>query len=292
MNDLLVEHFPEIVDFHFTSHVEEELDEIAEGKISWTSVCEEFYVPFKKRLTEKEETVIKQVEASTISCPHCGKMMVIKFGKMGKFLACPDPESKVTLPLPEEAAKIRELEEKTKDELCPLCGKAMAVKRGRFGFFLGCTDYPKCKGIKKIWNKTGFKCPNCRSLISDVGDQISDIRNQISEIGHQVSKIQNPKSEIRSPKFDIRNPTSAPMSTPTSEIRYPISELGDIVEKKGRGRFAKKPFYACTRYPDCMFLMNKKPESEAELQIALKEWKNKPSKKEKAGKDRKKSQVE
>ena len=63
--------------------------------------------------------------------------------------------------MPEEAAQIKALEAKTQGELCPICGKDMEIKRGRFGFFLGCVDYPKCKGISKIWNKTGFKCPNC-----------------------------------------------------------------------------------------------------------------------------------
>lgn len=214
VNDLLVEHFPEIVDIAFTSHIEEELDEIAEGKMKWTNVCREFYGPFKKDLIEKEASVEKQIEISTTPCPHCGKPMIIKFGRMGKFLACPEPGVKVTLPMPEEAAQIKALEEKTKDERCPICGKPMKVTRGRFGFFLGCVDYPKCKGISKIWNKTGFKCPHCKT--------------------------------------------------------------GDIVEKKSRGR--GKPFYACTRYPDCTFVMSKKPESEEELQAALKHWIEHPPK--------------
>jgi DNA topoisomerase-1 len=222
VNDLLVTNFPEIVDIKFTSHIEEELDEVAEGKIKWTEVCREFYGPFKKNLAEKEASVEKQVEISDVPCPHCGKPMLIKFGRMGKFLACPEPGVKVTLPMPEEAAQIKELEEKTKGELCPICGKPMKVRRGRFGFFLGCVDYPKCKGVGKIWNKTGFKCPNC-------------------------------------------------LTTPER-----ADKPGDIVEKKSRGR--GKPFYACTRYPDCTFLMNKKPESEEELQAALKHWKENPPK--------------
>jgi DNA topoisomerase-1 len=223
VNDLLVKNFPEIVDVNFTSHTEEELDEIAEGKIKWTDVCSEFYWPFKKDLDEKEASVEKQIEISDTPCPHCGKPMIIKFGRMGKFLACPEPGVKVTLPMPEEAAKIKELEEKTKDEKCPICGKPMKVRRGRFGFFLGCVDYPKCKGIAKIWNKTGFKCPNCLE---------------------SASRKDNP---------------------------------GDIVEKKSRGR--GKIFYACTRYPECEFVMNKKPESIEDLQEALKHWKENPPKK-------------
>ncbi len=216
VNDMLVENFPEIVDINFTAKVEADFDKIAEGEEEWVPVIRNFYTPFKKHLAEKEETVEKQVETSTTPCPHCGKMMLIKFGRMGKFLACPDPESKVTMPLPEEAAKIAELTEKTKGEICPICGKAMEVKRGRFGYFLGCVDYPKCKGIAKIWNKTGFKCPSC--LASD-------------------SRKDKP---------------------------------GDVVEKKSRGR--GKPFFACTRWPDCEFIINLKPESEEQLQEQYKLW--------------------
>ncbi len=221
VTDMLVENFPEIVDINFTSHIEEEFDDIAEGKIKWVPVIEEFYGPFKKHLIEKEASVEKQVEVSDTPCPHCSKPMLIKYGRMGKFLACPEEGSKVTLPMPEEAAKIKELEEKTKDEMCPICGKPMEVKRGRFGFFLGCSDYPNCKGISKIWNKTGFKCPLC--LDTDRKDK-----------------------------------------------------PGDIVEKKGRGR--GKPFYACTRWPDCTLIMNKKPESQEELMELYQNWKDNPPK--------------
>ena len=220
VNDMLVENFPEIVDIDFTSHIEEGFDQIAEGKVKWVPIIEEFYTPFKKHLIEKEATVEKLVEQTEIPCPTCGKKMIIKFGRSGKFLACPDLECKTTKPLPEEEAKIKELEEKTKGELCPICSKPMIVRRGRFGYFLGCQDYPKCKGIAKIWNKTGFKCLSCQE-----------------------------------------------------QGRTPV---GDIVEKKSRGR--GKVFYACTNFPDCNFLMSKKPESEQELQEALTHWKENPPK--------------
>ncbi len=214
VNDMLVENFPETIDINFTSHIEAEFDDIAEGKIKWVPVVEEFYTPFSKNLKEKTESVEKMVVVSDTPCPHCGQMMLIKFGRMGKFLACPEPGSKVSLPLPEEAAKIKELQEKTQGEICPICSKPMEVKRGRFGYFLGCVDYPTCKGISKIFTKTGFKCPNCLT--------------------------------------------------------------GEVVEKKSRGR--GKLFYACSRWPDCTFVMNKKPESEEELKIALQYWKDNPPK--------------
>jgi len=237
VNDMLVEHFPEIVDINFTSHVEEELDEIAEGKIGWTQVCREFYEPFKQHLDAKEIAVEKNVQVSDTPCPHCGQPMLIKFGRMGKFLACPQEGSKITLPTPEEAAHIKTLEEKTNGQRCPLCDKEMKIKRGRFGYFLGCVDYPKCKGILKIWNKTGFTCPLC-------------------------------------------------LDTPERK-----DKPGDIVEKKGRGR--GRLFYACTRWPDCTFIINKKPDTEAELKKLYNQWKEKSSQttetERKRGRGRKKS---
>ncbi len=228
---MLVENFPKIVDVNFTSKIEEDFDKIAEGEMKWVPVIEEFYGPFKANLKEKEAQVEKQVEVSNTPCPHCGQPMLIKFGRMGKFLACPEEGSKVTLPMPEEAAMIKELEAKTQGEMCPICGKQMEVKRGRFGFFLGCTDYPKCKGISKIWNKTGYKCPLCLE---------------------DAERKERP---------------------------------GDIVEKKGRGR--GKPFFACTRWPDCTLIMNKKPESQEELMELFQNWKDnppKPKEKKKYGK--------
>lgn len=225
VTDMLVEHFPEIVDINFTSKIEEQFDDIAEGKLKWVPVIADFYGPFKEHLIEKEKTVEKKIELSDTPCPHCTKPMLIKYGRMGKFLACPEEGSKVTLPMPEEAAQIKALEEKTKDERCPICEGEMKVHRGRFGFFLGCKDYPKCKGISKIWNKLGFKCPMC-------------------------------------------------LETEDRKIKP-----GDVVEKKGRGR--GKPFYACTRWPDCTMILNIKPENEAQL-MELYEESKKPKPKAKA----------
>jgi DNA topoisomerase-1 len=161
--DLLVEHFPEIADPSFTAGIETQFDEIADGTREWHAVMKDFYTPFKKHLDEKEASVEKQIVVTETPCPHCGEMMIMKFGRTGKFLACPQEGSKVTLPTPEEAAEIAALEAKVVGEICPLCGKDMKIKKGRFGFFLGCVDYPTCKGVSKIWTRIGYKCPNCRN---------------------------------------------------------------------------------------------------------------------------------
>ncbi|MEZ4180087.1 MAG: type I DNA topoisomerase [Candidatus Doudnabacteria bacterium] len=166
VTDMLVAHFPEIIDIDFTSRVEADFDKIASGEIQWVPMIKDFYTPFKQHLEEKEQTVKKLIEVSNTPCPHCQQPMLIKYGRMGKFLACPEEGSKVTKPMPEEEREIAELTAKTREYECPECGKLMDVKRGRFGFFLGCQDYPTCKGISKIWNKTGFKCPLCQETES------------------------------------------------------------------------------------------------------------------------------
>lgn len=158
VNDILVEHFPKIVDLEFTAQMENELDEIADGKKQWVPVIREFYGPFHQNLTEKEKSVEKHVEHLDEKCPTCGNGLIIKFGRFGKFVACSTyPECKFTRPMPEE----QKLIEENSGEICEKCGKPMVVKFGRFGSFLGCTGYPECKGIKKILKTTGVACPKC-----------------------------------------------------------------------------------------------------------------------------------
>jgi len=168
VNDLLVEHFPTIVDYDFTANMENELDEIAEGKKEWKPIIKAFYEPFKKLLVEKDKEINKKdlvEEKSDEKCPKCGKDMVIKMGRFGKFLACTGyPECKTTKPLGEDG---KPAVEEPVDVKCEKCGKPLVRKTGRFGAFLGCSGYPDCKNIVNIEKKTGVKCPKC-----DEGDII------------------------------------------------------------------------------------------------------------------------
>lgn len=158
INDLLVEHFPKIVDLEFTANLEEELDDIAEGKKEMKPVLEHFYKPFKELIDKADKTIDRKdlgEEETDEKCDKCGKAMIIKMGRFGKFMACSGfPECKNAKPLPGSEEAI------TTDEKCPICGKEMQVKRGRFGAFLGCIDYPECKGIKAI--TIGVQCPECK----------------------------------------------------------------------------------------------------------------------------------
>jgi DNA topoisomerase I len=173
VNDFLVKHFPKILDYKFTVRMEEMLDEIEEGKEEWEGEIKEFYDPFHDLVEEKMETVKKEdvIEQETDEiCDDCGKPMVIKFGRFGKFLSCSGfPECKSAKPLDKETGGVDEAKEKEIEELakkmahkkCKKCGEKMEVKTGRFGEYLACTKYPDCKTTESILKSIDVKCPEC-----------------------------------------------------------------------------------------------------------------------------------
>ncbi|MEE9591249.1 MAG: type I DNA topoisomerase [Thermodesulfobacteriota bacterium] len=162
VTDLLVKSFPQVLDAKFTAHLEEELDKVEEGDLSWLKVVKEFYGPFRE-LLDKANIEMKDVKREEIptdmKCEKCGKVMMIKWGKRGQFLACSGyPECKNTKDfVMREDGSIKILEAEETGEKCPTCGKPMIVKTGRFGRFLACSSYPDCKTVKPI--STGVKCP-------------------------------------------------------------------------------------------------------------------------------------
>lgn len=162
VNDLLVEHFPKIVDYKFTAKMEEDLDDIASGEKNWQPIIKKFYQPFKQNLMRKERQLSKKdftEEQTEKICEKCGQPMIIKLGRYGKFLACSNyPDCKNTKPLNGNGEAG---EPEITDEKCEKCGKPMVVKNGRYGKFLACSGYPDCKNIKNIEDKTGVKCPQC-----------------------------------------------------------------------------------------------------------------------------------
>ncbi len=167
VNDLLVEHFPKIVDIKFTAKMEEDLDKIAQGEEKWTKVAEEFYKPFDKNLQNKYQEVKKKditEKPTNKKCPKCGAPLIVRLGKYGKFYACSKfPECKYTEPL----------EKKTLGIKCPKCGKGEIIeKRTKSGkIFYACNQWPKCDFA--LWDKpTGEKCPKCGSLLVEKGKKI------------------------------------------------------------------------------------------------------------------------
>ena len=132
----MVKHFADIVGINFTADMETQLDAIAEGKLQFQKVLADFYKPFFKNLQQKEKEVKKSDfhEETKEICEKCGKKMVIKLGRYGKFLACSGyPDCKTAKPLETE----EEQEKEITDEKCEKCGSPLEVKRGKFGKFLG-----------------------------------------------------------------------------------------------------------------------------------------------------------
>ena len=154
ITDMMKEHFTDIVDIAFTAGMEEQLDEVEEGKRGWRDVLRDFYGPFEKTL-EKAEAEIEKVEikdeVSDVVCDKCGAMMVYKFGRFGRFLACPNfPECRNTKAIQVEIAAP-----------CPVCGGKLLEKTSRKGRkFYGCERYPDCDFVS--WEMpVEQKCPKC-----------------------------------------------------------------------------------------------------------------------------------
>ncbi len=158
VSKLLTETFPDIFQVEFTAKMEEELDEIEEGKQEWRQVVRDFWGPFSKDLDQAEKTRHvhkKSVQETTdIACPHCGRMLVKKFGRRGPFLACPGyPECKYTRPVDDA-----ELPEPVEGK-CDLCGAPLVARNGPYGRFIACSRRPDCKFTKPL--TLGIKCPEC-----------------------------------------------------------------------------------------------------------------------------------
>jgi len=160
VNDILVEHFPKIVDIQFTAKMEENLDEIAQGKEKWIEIIKEFYQPFSQNLKQKYEEVSKKEfteKPTNKKCPKCSAPLLIRLGKFGKFYACSKfPQCKHTESLAENNLNIK----------CPKCQKGeITEKRTKKGkLFFGCNKFPKCDFA--LWDKpTGQKCQECGSLL-------------------------------------------------------------------------------------------------------------------------------
>ena len=168
VNDLLVTNFPDIFTVRFTAKMEEELDEIEEGGLSWSQAVEDFYRPFQKRLNKAhvEMRDIKRQEIPTEhQCEKCHRPMIIKWGRHGSFLACTGyPDCRNTNEFVKEADGTIKIVEKVPEvtaERCQQCDHPMVVKRGRFGRFLACSRYPDCKQTQPLGTGIGCPQPDC-----------------------------------------------------------------------------------------------------------------------------------
>jgi DNA topoisomerase-1 len=245
VTDLLLESFSDLFDVTYTARMEEELDEIEDGKLEWRVAMAEFYGRFEKDLAHaaRHMTDIKRMEKPTdLVCDKCGKPMVIKWGKHGSFVACtgyPDCTNtrELTVDLP-DIEKNGDLGEQDEQEYCENCGRPMVLKKGRFGTFFACSGYPECKTTKQIGGeqrkdvRLEEKCPQCQS----------NLVQKYGRYGEFVACSDYPKCKFVKQK--------------TIGVPCPNCSQGEVVERRSkRGR----TFFGCNRYPECDFVAWGKP---------------------------------
>jgi len=241
--DLLLECFDNIFDVSYTARMEQELDEIEEGHRDWRSALAEFYDKFKVDLlrAETEMTNIKRMEEPTDEkCEKCGRPMVIKWGKHGRFLACSGyPECTNTREIATETPEDEDALGDQGEEYCINCGRPMVLKKGRFGQFYACSGYPDCKTTKPLKGQQKKpdvpleeKCPKCgANLVIKHG-----------RYGEFTACGNYPKCRYVKQK--------------TIGVPCPKCSEGELVERRSkRGR----TFYGCNRYPECDFVAWSKP---------------------------------
>jgi DNA topoisomerase-1 len=251
---LLVKNFPYIFDTKYTARLEEELDDIEDGKEKWTDLLNGFYGHFEEELAEAGENMedIKRMEKPTDQvCDLCGSPLVLKWGKFGSFYACSaydkkkpgsctftkeNFEAKPNLTLPGG-------EEEQQEEYCENCGRVMVLRNGPWGPYMACPGYnedPPCKTVRRLHQKQqqkppqplDEKCPKC-------GEQLV-LRN--GQYGEFVSCSAYPKC-----KYIKQN---------TIGVKCPVCHVGEVVEKKAR---RGNLFYGCSEYPKCTFTANYRP---------------------------------
>jgi len=250
VTDLLIENFRDIFDVQYTARLEEELDEIEEGKEKWTDALGDFYKKFEKDLkyAEKHMENIKRMEKPTDEkCERCGSPLVIKWGKHGSFYACStydkeDPnsctftkENPINLPDLDTA----DVQETTQEEYCENCGRVMVLKRGRFGQFMACTGYPDCKTTRRLDQGKRVPdipldepCPKCgRNLMIRHG-----------RCGEFTACSGYPECKYVKQNF--------------IGVKCPECKDGELVEKRAR---KGNTFYGCSNYPKCKFTSANKP---------------------------------
>lgn len=155
VSDYLVKNFPDLMEYKFTARLEEELDLIGEGTQNWLVYLKGYYALLDKDLNNAKET--ESVKGTGIpvdeACPECGRQLVIKSGRFGRFKACSGyPECRYRESLVKK-------ETKSLEEICPKCGSRLVERHGKYGPFAACSNYPQCKYIKKERKDTGISCP-------------------------------------------------------------------------------------------------------------------------------------
>jgi DNA topoisomerase-1 len=244
---LLVKSFGDIFDPGFTARMEEELDEVEEGKLPWKEAVGDFYTRFMKDLgvaREDMQSYKKGIETSEL-CPKCEKGHLLeRISRNGFFMGCDRyPDCDYTRDLSPEVPTDGE----HPTEACPECGKSMVIKRGRFGTFLACSAYPECKTTRRLVQGTRKALQPDELLEENCPDCGKQLVRKHGQYGEFIGCTGYPKCKfIRSKTLGIACPKCG------------VGELVERMAKKGRRRV----FYGCNKYPACDFTSPHKPIAE------------------------------
>jgi DNA topoisomerase I len=231
---LLVRVFPDIFDVQFTSQMEGALDRVEEGQIEWRTVLADFYPAFLERLAAGKSdsaAIVKEILAAEgETCPECGRPMLVRWNKQGRFLGCSGyPECRTTKPV--DGAELPDL----KGEKCPECGEGeLAARSGRFGPFVACRNYPECRYTRPL---------------EGAGEEAAPAR----EVDQKCEKCGSPLAVKRGRFGEFLACTGYPKCRNTKPItipglKCPTCKEGEIAEKRTK---KGKSFWGCVRYPEC-----------------------------------------
>ena len=255
VSDLLVANFPQIMNVEFTAGMENNLDEIEEGKVNWQDILDRFYQPFEHDLTKAQENMLSMKREglkTDLVCDDCGAKMVMKYGRNGPFLSCsryPDCKNAFDFSRDDNGNLVPEKHEAPEtDETCDKCGSPMVMKKGKYGPFLACSAYPDCKNTKPLNGSSEAedlslpegmdpKCEKCGA----------DLAVKRSRHGSLFIACTN------YPKCKNTKPYPTGVKCPKKDCD------GDIAERSSK----RGVFYGCTNYPKCRFTLRQKPVNKA-----------------------------
>jgi DNA topoisomerase-1 len=247
VSDLLIKSFADIFDLQYTARMEEELDEIEEGKLQWRDALDEFYGKFTRDLeiASEEMESVKAGLATEETCERCGKPMLLRIGRHGLFLACsgyPDCTYTREPELEVHGIDSDDTTPESETQYCDNCNREMVIKRGRFGPFYACTGYPDCRTTKPL-------------AVRGRAAEPIPLKENCPECGGQlVEKVGRYGAFIACSNF----PECRYTRQKTLGIKCPECGEGELAERRvrrGRGRL----FYGCSRYPECSFTVGHKP---------------------------------
>lgn len=251
VTEKLSEYFPRIMDIAFTRFMEEQLDKIEEQHLDWVKVLKEFYVPFEQNLDNamaQMKHAKAEVTPSDYDCPQCGKKLVYRFGKNGKFLGCSAyPDCEFRCPCDKEG---KMLEEKVSEYDCPECGNKLAYRFGKNGRFLSCSTYPDCKFAcpcdkdgKMIEEKVSeHKCPNCGKPMVHKNGRFGAFLGCSGYPDCKTILKLDKEGNVLPPK---------PLAEPTGVKCYKCKDGELVIRQSKRG-----PFMGCNKFPRCRTIVS------------------------------------